>query len=383
MVAFNWTFLGGLGLGAGLMYALDPDRGARRRALVRDKVVSGLKSQGDMLGKGARDIKHRAGGLAHRLRSPARSDVSDRVLEERVRATLGRHATHPHAIEVEARRGHIVLSGAILSGEVDDLIEAVRKVPGVTGVSSMLEPHDSSESVPELQGPGHLPARNALAREVWPPALRLAATGAGSALALYGLRRGGRSGGALTAAGAALLVRATTNLPVRRLVGVGAGRRAVDLEKTIAINAPIEQVYEFLTHIENFPRFMSHVQQVRPGGDERSHWKISGPGGISMSWDAQVTRRDPERAVAWKTLPGAVVEHAGIIHFTRAGDDATRIQIRMSYNPPAGAIGHALLRLLGSDPRRMMDEDLVRLKSLLEEGRTRVHGETVTERDLH
>jgi len=54
----------------------------------------------------------------------------------------------------------------------------------------------------------------------------------------------------------------------------------------------------------------------------------------------------------------------------------------MSYNPPGGALGHGLATLLGSDPKRAMDEDLVRFKSLLEAGRTRAHGERVTREEL-
>lgn len=43
------SLLGGAGLGAGLMYLLDPDGGRRRRALVRDKAVHGLKVGGRSL----------------------------------------------------------------------------------------------------------------------------------------------------------------------------------------------------------------------------------------------------------------------------------------------------------------------------------------------
>jgi uncharacterized membrane protein len=45
------------------------------------------------------------------------------------------------------------------------------------------------------------------------------------------------------------------------------------------------------------------------------------------------------------------------------------VDVRMSYNPPAGAVGHALARLLGSDPKSAMDEDLARVKTTLETGR--------------
>ncbi len=53
------------------------------------------------------------------------------------------------------------------------------------------------------------------------------------------------------------------------------------------------------------------------------------------------------------------------------------MHLQMSYTPPAGAIGHAVAKLFGLDLKAQLDRDFVRLKGLLEEGRTRVRGERV------
>jgi hypothetical protein len=45
-------------------------------------------------------------------------------------------------------------------------------------------------------------------------------------------------------------------------------------------------------------------------------------------------------------------------------------------------IGHAIAHLLGWDPKARLDDDLVRLKALLEDGRTRAHGEHVALSDI-
>ncbi len=104
-------------------------------------------------------------------------------------------------------------------------------------------------------------------------------------------------------------------------------------------------------------------------GDGRSHWVIAGPAGVPVEWDAVITRLIPNKVLAWKTIPGSVVEHAGILHFEPTPDGGTRVHIRLSYNPPAGALGHSLIALLGSDPKSRMDEDLVRMKTFLETGK--------------
>jgi uncharacterized membrane protein len=54
----------------------------------------------------------------------------------------------------------------------------------------------------------------------------------------------------------------------------------------------------------------------------------------------------------------------------------------MCYNPPAGAIGHAVAKLFGVGPKEVIDEDLVRMKSLFEHGKTRAHGKMVTRDQL-
>jgi hypothetical protein len=49
----------------------------------------------------------------------------------------------------------------------------------------------------------------------------------------------------------------------------------------------------------------------------------------------------------------------------------------MTYKPPAGVLGHAVAALFRTDPKQALDDDLVRLKSLIETGKTTAHGEEV------
>ncbi|HET6342246.1 MAG TPA: BON domain-containing protein, partial [Gemmatimonadota bacterium] len=164
------SVLGGLGLGAGLMYLLDPDRGRRRRALVRDQLSSRIGNSEAFLGKTVRDSANRSRGLVARARSRVTPGgrVTDDVLVERVRSKLGRYVSHPGAIEVDAHRGRVVLRGQILAGESEDLLSAVASVPGVHHVENELEVHERPGDVPALQGTGRRTGETSeLAQESW------------------------------------------------------------------------------------------------------------------------------------------------------------------------------------------------------------------------
>ena len=362
--------LGALGAGAVLMYFLDPNRGNRRRKLLANKVVHAGHSVGDAAGKTARDLRNRVTGVVSIARHRRMHEtVDDRVLVERARAELGRVVSHPGAIQVTAQDGTVALAGPVLRAEAGRLIRRVRKVRGVRDVEDLLEIYDSAEGVPALQGGTRRTGSEfELRQENWTPAARALTTVAGGALALFGAQRRGTAGTAASIAGLALAARGATNKPLKRVTGTGGGRKAVNVQKTINIDAPLDQVFAFCTDYQNWPRFMTNVQEVREEQPGVQHWKVEGPAGKNVEWDAEITRFIPRELVSWKTVDGAAVRHAGVMRFEENEDGSTRVQVRMSYNPPAGTAGHALARLFGADPKRQMDEDLARLKTTIETG---------------
>lgn len=376
-----WT----LGLGAGLMYFLDPDRGRRRRAMVRDRTVRLKNQTDDTLEKATRDIRNRMRGAMAEIAAQFRreGDMPDWIIEERVRAELGRVARYSSSISVSANQGRITLSGPILADEVERVVASVAAVRGVKEVDNQLEVHEKAGDIPGLQGnPLPREPRVDIMQENWSPATRVFMAVGGGALALYGLTRRGLIGTAAGLTGLGLAARGVTNIELKRLIGVGGGRRAIDLQKAININAPVERVYEYWKNYDNFPRFMSHVREVKEGGGGRSHWVVAGPAGTPIEWDAVITKQIPNQVLAWKTLPNETIQHSGIVRFDPNPDGSTRITVRMSYNPPAGALGHTVAALFGADPKRAMDEDLVRLKSLIEHGKTTARGEEVTAEEI-
>jgi uncharacterized membrane protein len=114
----------------------------------------------------------------------------------------------------------------------------------------------------------------------------------------------------------------------------------------------------------------------------RSHWKAAGPPGSQVEWDAIITQQIPNHRIEWMSEEGAPVKNAGMVHFTENRSGGTRVTINMSYTPPAGALGHAVASLFGTDPKSAMDEDLARMKTLLEEGKTSVEGREIRRGDL-
>ncbi len=155
--------LGGAGLGAALMYLFDPEKGRRRRALLRDKAVHAARKGSGAVEFAARGLSQRVQGLTARMTSWCTAElVSDDVLTERVRSRVGHVVSHPGSIHVSTCDGRVTLTGPILSREVEALLERVGRVRGIGEVVNQLEVHEGSGHVPGLQGGADVPGPGAV-----------------------------------------------------------------------------------------------------------------------------------------------------------------------------------------------------------------------------
>ncbi|MGH7526225.1 MAG: SRPBCC family protein [Gemmatimonadales bacterium] len=150
--------------------------------------------------------------------------------------------------------------------------------------------------------------------------------------------------------------------PVASL-GQGEGVR---VERSITIDRPREELFRFWRNLENLPRFMDHLQSVTVLDEDHSHWVAKGPAGTRVEWDAEIHNEIENELLAWRSLPGAEVDHAGSVHFSPAPDGGTMVRVLFRYDPPAGAVGSAVARLFGEEPSQQVADDLRRLKQVTE-----------------
>jgi uncharacterized membrane protein len=363
----NW--ISGAALGAGFMYLMDPDRGRRRRAGVRDKMVHGLHRTSNGVEVAARDMAHRTQGVAARARGRLlQHQVDEPVLVARVRAKLGRLVSHPHAIEVTADQTKVTLRGLVLTQEMDDLIKGIESIPGVKQLDNQLKAYENYEHIPSLQG-GRTRAgeRSELIQTNWSPAARFMVCTSAMLPLLAGLKRRDAAGYMMTGVGLGLAIRALSNVSLKQFLGFGSGSM-ITVHKTIQIDALPEDVFRFWSDFDNFPQFLPEVIEVRDLGQNRSRWSVAGPGRLPVHWNAITTRYEPNSMIAWRSEPGALIKNAGRIQFISEPDGGTRIEMDLSYRPPVGRLGHAVAKLFGTDPKSRLDDALVRVKSLLERG---------------
>jgi len=137
-------------------------------------------------------------------------------------------------------------------------------------------------------------------------------------------------------------------------------------ERSIRVRAPIAEVYRFWRNFENFPQFMDHVEDVRllDADGRMTHWKLKGPVGMSVEYDARLTEDVENKSIGWNSTAGSM-QTSGTVAFTEI-DDYTEVHVVMQwYDTPGGPVGEFFSRVL-QNPDQMLQEDLDRFKSVVE-----------------
>jgi len=198
-----------------------------------------------------------------------------------------------------------------------------------------------------------------------------------------GLKKRGAGGLALAVIGAELLRRGITGhcmlyeaigfrddaagyrSDLRSAAATVNARKSIKVERTIMIEKPSREIYDFWRNFSNLPKVLDHLESVTDLGGGRSHWVAKGPAGTRIEWDSEIVNDIPGELIAWKTVGEPDVAHAGSVHFTPSGS-GTEVRFVMDYEPPAGRLVAVAARVIGESPDQKIREDLRRLKTLFE-----------------
>lgn len=155
------------------------------------------------------------------------------------------------------------------------------------------------------------------------------------------------------------------NYPAAAVVGHGEGRK---IEKSIMINHPAGELYRFWRNFENLPRFMEHLEAVEILSDRISRWRAKAPAGQEVEWEAEIYNEIPYELIAWRSLPGSQINHAGSVHFRELPGQGTEVRVVLNYEPPAGPLGTMIAKMFGQEPELQIEESLKTFKRFMERG---------------
>ena len=139
--------------------------------------------------------------------------------------------------------------------------------------------------------------------------------------------------------------------------------------RTVTVGRPRQELYEFWRGFERLPQFMDNVRKVERVDDETSRWTIKGPSGRDVEIVSRLVEDVPGSRLAWESAPDSDIDTSGVIEFTDGPSGrGTYVRFLMAYDPPGGALGRGIAKLLQREPTVQARRDLRRFKQLMETG---------------
>lgn len=139
--------------------------------------------------------------------------------------------------------------------------------------------------------------------------------------------------------------------------------------RTVTINRPRAELYQFWRDLRNLAGFMENIESIRVIDDTHSHWTVKAPAGQTVEWDSIIDEERPGELISWRSTEDASVKHAGRVEFRDApGGRGTHVTATILYDAPAGKLGAVIAKIFQREPKVQARRDLRRFKQLMETG---------------
>ena len=160
--------------------------------------------------------------------------------------------------------------------------------------------------------------------------------------------------------------RTQETLPAQRSQASVHSQKGIKIERDIVIDRPAPELFAFWRKFDNLPLVMKHLESVECLDERRSRWRMR-RGGEVTEWVAEIINEHPNELIAWRTLAGSDVQHAGSIRFTpTAIGVGTEVKLALEYEVEGGLLKKIMARIFGASPEEEIEQDLVRFKELME-----------------
>ena len=143
----------------------------------------------------------------------------------------------------------------------------------------------------------------------------------------------------------------------------------IQIRQSFVVNRSRKETYAFWRRVEEFPRFMRHLESVEPVDAKRSRWVVGGPAGRTMTWETEIVEEEPGNTVAWRTVGRSDVRHDGRVELDDAtGNRGTVVSVRLTYRAAAHNGRSAFSKVFRHDPETQIRGDLRRFQRLVQCG---------------
>lgn len=141
------------------------------------------------------------------------------------------------------------------------------------------------------------------------------------------------------------------------------------ITKSIIVKQDVETVYDIWSNFQYFPHFMDYIESVQKTGPDTSRWEVKGPLGTTVTWEAEMTRQEANKRIAWNSKDrSGTITTSGQVTFNALPENETEVTVILQYAPPGGMVGEAVANIF-SNPEKRLAQDLQNFKRYVENGR--------------